>query len=500
MMTIVRILVPVLLACSATVALGGDRVAATLADAAERNDQAAIRELLDSTIDVNQSQVDGMTALHWAVYHDATEIVALLVAAGADVKVANRYGVTPLALACQNGNEEVVRLLLDKGADPDAALHGGERPLMTAARTGRIGPVKALLDHGANVNAKEKHGQTAIMWAAADGHAEVVQALIDAGADFKTPQPSGFTPLLFAVREGRIETVRVFLKAGADVGEAIEPTKKPPHRAAPAGTTPLTIAVENGHFELALELVKAGAEPNDQRSGFAPLHMISWVRKPNRGDDEDGDPSPAGSGSVTSLQFVREMVARGADVNLRLKRGASGRGILTRRGSTPFLMACVTADLPLMRTLVELGADPTIPNSENATPLLAAAGVGTRAPGEEAGTEPEVIEALTSLIELGADVNAVDDNGETAMHGAAYKSLPKAVEFLASHGAKIDVWNRKNEYGWTPLLIAEGYRVGNFKPSEETIVAIHDVLRKSGITPPPRTARESQPLRKGYEP
>ena len=65
-------------------------------------------------------------------------------------------------------------------------------------------------------------------------------------------------------------------------------------------------------------------------------------------------------------------------------------------------------------------------------------------------------------------MNAVDDNGETAMHGAAYKSLPKVVQLLADKGAKIEVWNRKNKYGWTPLSIAEGHRPGNFKPSPET--------------------------------
>jgi ankyrin repeat protein len=171
-------------------------------------------------------------------------------------------------------------------------------------------------------------------------------------------------------------------------------------------------------------------------------------------------------------------------VNVRLKKGASGRGILSRVGATPFLLAAVTADAPLMRTLVKLGADPLLPNAENCTPLMAAAGVGTRAPGEEAGTEPEVLEAVALALELGGDVNAVDDNGETAMHGAAYKSLPKVVQFLANKGARIEVWNRKNKYGWTPLSIAEGHRPGNFKPSAETIAALHRVMLAQGVSPP----------------
>jgi hypothetical protein len=118
---------------------------------------------------------------------------------------------------------------------------------------------------------------------------------------------------------------------------------------------------------------------------------------------------------------------------------------------------------------------------------MAAAGVGVRAPGEEAGTETEAIEAVKLALKLGGDINAVDRNGETAMHGAAYKSLPKVVQLLADNGPKIDVWNRKNKYDRTSLLIAEGHRFGNFKPAAETIAAIHKVMRDAGLTPPPRT-------------
>jgi ankyrin repeat protein len=137
-----------------------------------------------------------------------------------------------------------------------------------------------------------------------------------------------------------------------------------------------------------------------------------------------------------------------------------------------------------MRLLVQLGADPFLPNVDGCTPLLAAAGVGTLAPGEEAGTETEVIEAVKFLIELGADVNGIDDNGETAMHGAAYKNLPQVVQLLADAGAKVDNWNRQNKYGWTPLLIAQGHRVGNFKPSPATVAAIERVLAANGVSLP----------------
>jgi ankyrin repeat protein len=462
---------------------------APLADAAEKADWPRVRALLKDRADVDAAQVDGMTALHWAAYHDDLETAKLLLASGASAKAENRYGVAPLSLACTNGNVDLVRLLLAAGADPNTSLRGGETALMTAARTGRVGPVRALLDAGAQVDAKDRNGQTALMWAAADGHAAVVGVLIKAGADVRARLKSGFTPLLFATREGRIEVVRALLKAGVDANEAIQSERSGGGTAPKNGVSALILAVENGHFELAVTLLKAGANPNDQRSGYTPLHTLTWVRKPNRGDDPNGQPPPTGSGNLTSLQFARQLVAFGADVNKRLEKGPSGRGRLNMAGATAFLLASKTADLPYMRLLVELGADPLLANKDGCTPLMAAAGIGTLAPTEEAGTEPEALAAVEYLLGLGADVNTVDQNGETAMHGAAYKSLPKMVQFLADKGAKIDLWNRKNKYGWTPLLIAEGFRPGNFKPSADTIDAIHRVMRAAGVTPPPPTAR-----------
>ncbi len=463
---------------------------APVAAAAEVRDADRVRTLLVQGSDVNAAQVDGMTALHWAAHHDDEQLIGELIKSGADVKRENRYGVTALSLACTNGNAPIVELLLQAGADPNAKLRGGETILMTAARTGKLGPVTALIAAGAEINATESRSQTAIMWAAADGHADVVKALLDAGADFRTPLKSGFTPLFFAVREGRSEVVKILLAAGAGVNDAMKPEKvggKSPRK----GTSPLMLAVENGHFELAVALLDAGADPNDQRSGFTALHAITWVRKPNRGDGDDGEPPPMGSGNMTSLPFVRRLVAHGADVNGRLIKGASGRGKLNQTGSTPFLMAADTADVPLMRLLVELGADPLLPNADNSTPLMAAAGLGTLAPREEAGIESELLDAVQLALELGGDVNAVDDNGETAMHGAAYNNAPRVVQLLADREAKIEIWNHPNKYGWTPLAIAEGHRPGNFKPSPDTIAALHRVMLTNGITPTEPSRRSS---------
>jgi ankyrin repeat protein len=347
--------------------------------------------------------------------------------------------------------------------------------------------VNALLSHGADVHAKEsKRGQTALMWAAAEGHVEPVQALIEAGADFRARLDSGFTPLLFAVREGHIGVVRTLLKAGADVNDSIQTPQIPGRRlssagrAPRAGTSALILGVANAHYELAALLLDAGADPNASGPGYTALHVITNVRKPGGGDN---DPPPQGSGNMTSLQLVKKLAEHGADLNARMTKKVNfGLTGLNTLGATPFFLAAKTADAELMRVLAALGADPMLTNADNSTPLMAAAGLGTRSPGEDAGTESEVLEALQVALDLGNDINAVDNNGETAMHGAAYKNIPAVVEFIARKGAKIEIWNRKNKHGWTPLIIAEGHRFGNFKPSPETVAAIQRVMTAAGVS------------------
>jgi uncharacterized protein len=460
----------------------------TLADAAEQGNKALIRTLLDKGADVNLAQPDGTTALHWAVYNDDADTVGLLVKKGANVNAANRYGVPPLFLASTNADAGMVKLLLDAGADANASLQGGETVLMTAARAGNLEAVKALLARGANPNARERLEQTALMWAAAEGHATIVQALIDAGADVRAKLKSGFTPLFFAVREGHIDATRTILKAGVDVNETLQREEKGPVLAVNdpvrKGTSPLMMAVENGHFELAIALVEAGADPNDRRTGFTPLHAVTWVRRPDASDQ--GDPAPIGSGRMTSLQFVRALVQHGANVNERLDKSAprapSSASMIKMDGATAFLMAADRADLPLMRLLRELGADPFLGNVDNSTPLMAAAGLGTANPLEEAGTESEALEATQFLLEIGANINGVDNNGDTAMHGAAYGNFPAIVELLAKRGADINVWKAFDKDGRSPLFIAEGYKSGRPQPSRPTIDAITHLMVAAGLS------------------
>jgi uncharacterized protein len=463
---------------------------ATFADAAEHRNHALVKELLAKGADVNTAQVDGMTALHWAVYNDDAEMAGLLVRSRANVNATNRYGVPPLSIACTNGNAAMVMLLLDAGAGANASLPGGETVLMTAARVGNLEAVKALLARGANPNAQERREQTALMWAAAEGHATVVRALIEAGSTINATLPSGFTPLFFAVREGHIDVVRALLEAGVNVNETLQPKADRPasplganYKPIRNGTSPLMLAVENGHFELAIALVAAGADPNDQRSGFTPLHAISWVRKPDASDV--GDPAPIGSGTLTSLQFVRALVDWGANVDARLgkvPRPPASATLLGTEGATPFLMAADRADVPLMRELVKAGADPLLPNADKSTPLMAAAGLGTSDPLEEAGTEDEALDAVKMLLDLGADINAVDNKGDTVMHGAAYGNFPVIVQLLADRGADINVWKRADTEGRTPLYIAEGFKAGRPQPSRPTIDVLERLMAAAGVS------------------
>jgi len=464
--------------------IGSNTAAADLRliEAARSGNKSVVQTLLQQHVDVNASEPDGTTALHYAGRTEDFQTVELLIRSGANVKAANRYGVTPLYVACVSGNSAIVEALLKAGADPNAALPDGETALMTAARTGKVDAVKSLLAHGASANAKEPvRGQTPLMWAAAEGNADVIRLLVERGADIQTRSNGGFTALLFAVREGRIQAVKALLAAGASVNESL--ARRGGRGAGGGNATAETdntpnaflLAAANAHYELAALLLDAGANPNAAPQGWTALHQVSWVRKAGVGDN---NPAPQGSGNMSSLEFVRKLAASGANLNARVtKKPSMGTTILNSIGATPFLLAARTKDVELMRLLADLGADPLLTNEDGTTPLMVAAGIGTSSPLEDPGTEPEVLEAVRLALKLGGDVNAVDKKGETAMHGAAYKHAPSVVRFLAESGAKVEVWNRQNDRGWTPLKIVEGIPIAmNVAGDEATRIVIRELL------------------------
>jgi len=461
-----------------------------LVDAIKKADKATVCALLQRRADVNAREADGTTPLYWAAAKNDLETAKLLLQAGADVKIANRYGVAPIALACINGNVAMIDLFLKAGADANSSMLEGETALMTAARTGVAEAVKVLVAHGADVNAAEDTlGQTALMWAAGEGHVDAITALLESGADMNARSKGGWAALLFAVRESRADAVRTLLDRGANVNDAVHTPPDAKGRAKPGGAgqgvptgpSALHLAVGSNHHELAAFLLDRGADPNAAGPGWTALHQLTWMRKPGQGSN---GPGPRGSGNLDSLELVRKLAAKGADLNARVtKKPSAGTTALNFVGGTALFLAARTADAELMRLLAQLGADPLLPNEDGTTPLMAAAGAGTHSPGEDPGTEAEALEAVKVAFELGGDPNTIDKNGNTVMHGAAYKQLPSVVEFLVANGAKIDVWNRKNSMGWTPLRIAVGVHRGmNLRFHVPTANALRKVMTIAGVS------------------
>jgi len=220
----------------------------------------------------------------------------------------------------------------------------------------------------------------------------------------------------------------------------------------PTATSALVLAITNAHFELASLLLDSGADPNAAEQGWTPLHQLAWTRRP---PIQHGLPPAVPTGNMSSLALAEKLLQYGADPNARMTREPAdgARNVLNRIGSTPFLQAAKLADLPYMRLLIDYGALPSITTAEGATALMSAAGVGIWQVGESAGANEEAFEAVKLCYELGNDVNAVDANGDTALHGAAHRGSNEIVKFLVEKGARLDV---VNVLGWTPWIVADG--------------------------------------------
>ncbi len=480
----------------------------SLTEAAKQGDRDTVRTLLGERADVNTSEADGTTALHYAVHRQDMDMASLLIQAGADVDAANDYGVTPLSLACENQYEALVNRLLEGGADPNMALWTGETPLMTCSRTGSAEAVKALLAAGANSNAREtQKGQTALMWAAANKHPEVTRALIAAGADILArsnvetlPEPfvapctpddpcltsrtegntypdtihfpktaGGFTPLLFAAQQGDIESGRALLAAGADVNDST----------AEEGTA-LVIASASGSEEFGIFLLENGADPNAKDSfGITPLHYSLHAGLLSISSAKPLPTDRFGWHRPNMPNLARALLDHGADPNAQIAHDfpfydyapvsrSNGNFLpqISLVGATPFLLAAASRDLDLMRLLVERRANPRLAAKDGVTPLMVAAGMAHERGGagfggvleaEYISTEEEqrrILEGVKMAVDLGGDVNSVNEwRQQTALHSATYMGYADVIQYLAEQGADLNV---KDKYGQTPLTIALG--------------------------------------------
>ena len=485
-----------------------------LADAAQQGDKDVIRALLKEKVDVNVAHGDGMTPLHWAAFNDDLDAAALLISAGASPKATTRVGaITPMLIACKNGNPAMVKAMLDAGAQPNAASADGATALMTAAVSGSAETVTLLLTRGALVNARESaHQQTALMFAAAENRAAVITALAAHGADLEAatkvvaledeklddngnPLPKteasstvtggnkvmgGMTALLFAAREGHLDAVRALVAAGANVNQL----------SAGDQSSPLVIAVSNSHYQVGQFLVDHGADPNVANvDGLTALYAtidmqyapVSWAPNPLTVQEK-----------VSHLELMKSLLAHGANPNAKLTRKlwfrptSHNQQWISTTGTTPFWRAAQGTDVPAMRALVAGGADPKIPSAAGTTALMVAAGLGYA--GNFSQNLPDSwLAAVKYCLELGLDINAADNQGYTALHGAAYRGDNELVKFLVEKGARLDARSKR---GWSVTDMANAPSLRSSVPlaHPDTIA----LLLKSGA--PPLTPIEGETI------
>ncbi len=440
-----------------------------LADAAQNQDITAVRALLAQHADVNAPQVDGMTALIWAAHNDDPDAAKLLIQAGADVKAVNRYGVSAITEAATNGDAAMIELLLKAGADANTSLPQGDTALMFAARTGSVPAVKVLLDHGAKVDAKESwHEETALVWAVGENHPEVIRLLIEHGADMNAytkhvvwPEmkkdaaqvmskypAGGLTPLMEAARQNSYQAAEALVQAGAN------PNLRDPNK-----LSAMVIAITNIHWDLANLLLEHGADPNDGSLEEAVEVRNAEILRPGKSRPD----------SIDAMGMINALLAHGAKPDSTLPgpipdKKALGGGSPVAADATPLFRAAKSADLVVMRLLLDKGADAAHVLKDGSTPLMAAAGLGPKIfmadEDKKEPTDDDRFQAVELCLEHGADVNAVETveaGGSTALHIAAGKGADRIVQALLEHGAKTDI---KDKMGRTALDVASGVTHG----------------------------------------
>ena len=424
-----------------------------LIDAAKNVDRDGVRSLLKQGVNVNATEADGTTALHWASYRDDLESVDLLLRAGADVNARNDLGATPLWAASQNGSEPMVRRLLEAGANPNASLLLGETPVMVAARSGAPAIVELLAAKGANVNARGARGQTALMWAVAQKHPEVVRVLLARGADIRARSdswsevmavsPHGYleynraiphgneTALMFAARVDDLASARLLVAAGADVNDQDA-----------WGVSAVVLASHSGFTDVVEFLLEKGANANADKAGFTALHEAVMRRDEN---------------------LVKVLLNHGADANAPIRTWTPARRSSRDFnfppeliGATPFWLAARFTEPEVMRLLVKHGADPLFvlrsermvegrgvaweERKEATNAVMAAAGMGGGGSSwieiERSQREKLALEAVKLAVELGVDVTAKNLDGRTSLDSAKRLGWESVAAFLVEKGAK----------------------------------------------------------------
>jgi uncharacterized protein len=466
-----------------------------VADAAMRGDKAAVRALIEKKSDVNAAQIDGTTALHWAVRADDLELTEMLLKAGAQPSAANQSGATPMLLSAMNGNAAILERLIQAGADPNAPLsQTGDTALMIAARSGQLDAVRALVDHGAKVNAKESWGgTTALMWAVSERHSNVVQLLLEHGADVNAksnfvPSASGrgfegtapvapkanqaieefasgwMTPLMFAAREDDLDSAHILIQKGADVNAV-----------SADGKDALSLALFNGSYDVASLLIDSHANVNHaDAQRFTPLF---WAI-----DRRNMETAPNFPWMVTQdpLPVIKKLLDGGADPNALVNSTPRAR---MREGSprivfaTALMRAAFAGDLELVKLLLAYRADPHIPSSDRETTLAAACGLAFINGYHRQRPPAERLEVVKLMVELGEDINHADSYGITPLMAAANLGDVNVVRYLIDKGADLGAHDlgKKNDGNFgssiEPLMpIDYAIGVGTFVPNNAVIM------------------------------
>ena len=466
---IIVICIAVMLSCIAGIVLGAGP--SEVAGAAERGDLAAVKSLIAKKADVNATQPDGSTALHWAVYRNDVVMLDALLQAGAKAKVTNRNGISPLYMASLYGNPVVITRLLKQGADATEKGPNGETMLMLAARNGSPDAVKALLVPGADVNAKEPlRGTTALMWAVEQKHPAAVKALLEGGADFRARTGNAGNPRNYMASSGANsnageQTAKMRLCVARNGGPSVEEQIR-------TGSTSLSDA-EGPCAEFGRNVVGRGAPTGGNRAGGATGARGTAGAAPGAGevpavpeaDGEDDGPVAGlvgtGGGGLTALilaarendiESAKLLVAAGADVNEA-----------SNAGWTPLLIATNNRNYLLGKLLIEKGADVNKANSTAFTPLYLATDNRNIEGGDYPVPKPDMdhLEFISILLDRGADPDArVNGNtetrtiftmqwfyeaGATAFIRAAQSGDTALMKLLLKHGADAKAVTRNGD-------------------------------------------------------
>jgi ankyrin repeat protein len=464
----------ILLSLVVFVSLGGVCLAAggaDVADAVMKRDKAALRTLLQQKADVNAPQVDGATALHWAVYQGDLEAADLLINAGARVDVKNREGITPLHLASLNGDASMIDRLIKAGADARQRGPAGETMVMLAARNGNPDAIKVLVGAGAVVNAKEPiRGTTALMWGVEQRHQAAVKALLDAKADFSAKSgPAGLPRNYMAPRLNaqRVQAANRIRAEAAKAGRTYED-----QLAVDAANGTITVRRIGDFFRggPGQQAPAQGARP--ARSPTAQSAQPAQTAQPEEEEDTDvvvAGLVGSGGGGLTALVLA----AREGDLEsakLLLEAGADVNQT-TEYGWTPLLTATNNRHYKLAEYLIEHGADVNRANKGKWTPLYLATDNRNIEGGDFPVPKPDMdhLEYIKFLLDHGADPNAqAKDNtltrtiftmqwfieaGATPFVRAAQSSDLELMKLLLSHGADPFI---RTEHGDTALTAASG--------------------------------------------